>query len=116
MLFLSAQDFFTQAAAVPRLTREEEKQLAQAMPQDPAARDRLIRGYFPLVAGYIRRSPKYLRTLQTVYVCLAALEKDVDSFDFLHSNERFSHHLNWRLRQCITRCIADRSSYKQALD
>ena len=108
MLFFSADDFFAQAAKMPRLTREEERRLAQQMPQNTAAREQIIRSYLPMVAGYIRRAPQELHTLHTVYIFLDALEKGVDSFNFLQDSERFSHHLSWRLRQCITRCIADR--------
>lgn len=107
MLFISAEDFFVQAKAMPRLTREEERLLAQAMPQDPDARERLICSYYPMVAGYIRRLPRKLHTLQTVYICLDSLEKGVDTFNFLQDSESFTHHLSWRLRQCITRCIAE---------
>lgn len=108
MLFTSAEDFFIQAAEMPRLTREEEQRLAQQMPQSTAAREQLIRSYFPMVAGYIRRMPPEMHTLKTVYIFLDALEKGVDSFNFLQDHEPFSHHLSWRLRQCITRCIAER--------
>lgn len=107
MLFVSAEDFFAQAAKMPRLTREEEKALARKMLHDPAARETLLRSYYPMVAGHIRRGPKQLHTLNTVYVCLASLEQAVDSFNFLQDSETFTHHLSWRLRQCITRCIAD---------
>lgn len=100
--------FFNQAGKAPRLTREEEKRLAREMTQNAAARDQLIRSYFPMVAAYIRRLPQELHTLHTVYVCLTSLEKGVDSFNFLQDSERFSHHLCWRLRQCLTRCLADR--------
>ena len=108
MLFISAEDFFAQAAKMPRLTREEERCLARQMPQNADAREQLIRSYYPMVAGYIRRRPRELHTLKTVYACLESLEKGVDSFNFLQDGESFTHHLSWRLRQCITRCIADR--------
>lgn len=108
MLFISAEDFFAQAEKIPRLTREEEKRLAQEMAQNAAARDQLISSYYPMVAACIRRAPRELHTLQTVYVCLDSLEKGVDSFNFLQNSERFSHHLSWRLRQCVTRCLANR--------
>lgn len=108
MLFISAEDFFAQAENIPRLTHEEEKRLAQEMAQNTAARDQLIRSYYPMVAAYIRhRVPQELHTLQTVYVFLSSLEKGVDSFHFQQNSERFSHHLSWRLRQCVTRCIAE---------
>lgn len=109
MLFISVEDFFSQAKAISRLRREEEKTLARQMAdggQD--ARDRLIRGYLPLVATVVRRWPKNLQTLHTVYACIAALEKGVDTFNFLQDGETFAHHLSWRLRQCLTRAIADR--------
>lgn len=108
MLFISTEDFFVHAKELPLITQEEERLLAQQMGQDPAARERLIRSYLPYVAGYIRRMPKDLQTLQTVYACLDTLEKGVDSFNFQQDQEKFSHHLSWRLRQCITRCIAER--------
>lgn len=108
MLLVSAEDFFLQAAKMNRLTREEERSLALQMPRNPAARERLIGSYLPMVAGYIRRMPGELHTLKTVYACLDTLEKGVDSFNFLQDSESFSHHLSWRLRQCITRCIAER--------
>lgn len=108
MLFINAEDFFAQAKNIPRLTREEEKQLAREMGQNTAARTQLIRSYYPFVAARIRRAPRELQTLRTVYVCLASLEKGVDSFDFLQDNMPFVHHLGWRMRQCITQCLADR--------
>ena len=107
MLFISAEDFFIRAKNTPAITRQEERLLAQQMRQDPAAREQLIRSYLPFVAGYIRRMPKNLHTLQTIYACLDTLEKGVDSFDFQQDHEKFIHHLSWRLRQCITRCIAN---------
>lgn len=109
MLFISPEDFFAQAAQISRLTREEERLLSQKMPQDPEARDQLLRSYYPMVAGYIRRMPRKLHTLQTVYIFLDSLEKGVDSFNFLQDNESFTHHLSWRLRQCATRCIAEQT-------
>lgn len=107
MLFISIEDFFAQAKNAPRLTREEEKQLAKEMEQNAAARAQLIRNYLPFVAARIRRAPKKLQNLQTVYTCLVSLEKGVDQFNFLQDSETFAHHLGWRLRQCITRCLID---------
>ncbi|MBQ8768373.1 MAG: hypothetical protein IJZ15_01800 [Oscillospiraceae bacterium] len=110
MLFTGVEDFLTQAKAMPRLSRSEEKALARQMAAgDQAAREALIRSYLPLAAAHIRRAPREIRTLRTVYACIAAVEKGVDSFNFQQDGETFPHHLSWRLRQCITRCIADRS-------
>lgn len=108
MLFISAEDFFEQAKNYTRLTREEEKRLAQQMKQDADARTQLIRSYYPFVAAKILHAPKNLQTLKTVYACLASLEQAVDSFDFLQDRQPFLHHLSWRMRQCITRCLVYR--------
>lgn len=109
MLFISVEDFLTQASTMPRLSRDEEKALAQRMANgDQAARETLVRSYLPMVAGRIRQAPQNIRTLRTVYACIAALEKSVDRFDFQQGSEAFVHHLGWALRQCITRCLADR--------
>ena len=109
MLFISAEDFFGKVKAIPPLTREEERALAARKDSgDEAARRRLVEGYLPFVAAVIRRAPQAEQTLDTVYACVVALEKGVDGFNFAQDSETFAHHLSWRLRQCITRCIADR--------
>jgi hypothetical protein len=109
MLFVSVADFYAEAEKSSRLTREEEKQYARAMEHDPAARDKLRCSYLPQVAAQIRHAPREIQTLKTVYACLATLEKGVDGFNFLQDSESFSHHLSWRLRQCVTRCLAEQS-------
>ncbi len=110
MLFISVEDFLTQVSAIPRLSREEEKNLAQRMAAgDSAAREALVRGYLFMAAATIGRAPQNIRTLRTVYACIDAIEKGVDGFHFLQDGETFMHHLSWRMRQCITRCIADRA-------
>ena len=109
MLFINVEDFLTHASIIPRLSREEEKILATKMAAgDSAAREALVQGYLYMVAAYVRRAPSQIRTLHTVYTCIASLEKAVDRFNFLQDGESFEHHLGWALRQCITRCIADR--------
>lgn len=109
MLYISVEDFFSQVGKIPRLSRDEEIDFARRMAEgDEAARDALVRGYLPMVASYIRRMPQEIRTLHTVYTCIASLEKGVDQFNFLQESESFVHHLSWRMRQCITRCIAER--------
>ena len=109
MLFISVEDFFRQAGAITPLDRGQEKELALAMRKsDQTARQALIFGYLPFVASAIRKAPKNIQTLHTVYACIETLEKCVDRFDFQQDSERFTHHLSWGLRQCITRCIADR--------
>lgn len=107
MLFISVQDFLEQAAAAPRLSRAEEKELAVRMRAgDESAREKLVRSYFPLVAAHIRRAPQRVQTLHSVYSCIKALDLGVDQFNFLQEGETFAHHLAWRERQCLARCIA----------
>lgn len=109
MLFISVEDFLTQASAVRRLSRAEEQALAKRMADgDAAARQTLVRNGLPLVAAFVRRAPREIRTLHTVYACIAEVEKGVDRFPFLQEGETFAHHMGWRLRQCITRCLAER--------
>lgn len=108
MLYISLEDFFEKAASCCRLTRQEEVACAIAMGNgDPAARERLLQSYIPMVAGHIKRCKPQLQTLKLVYTCLQALEKAVDTFNFLQESESFTHRLSWWLRQATTRYIAD---------
>lgn len=72
------------------------------------ARQAIVNSYLPMVVSYIRRSPKELQTLETIYSCIRSLEKGVDGFNFLQDSETFTHHLSWRLRQYITRRLVNR--------
>ena len=109
MLYITIEDFYAQAESAVHLTREQERACAAAMAAgDTDARRRLIQSYLPYVASAIRRAPADIRTLHTVYAAIAALEKAVDTFRFQQEGETFAHHLSWRLRQCLTRCIAER--------
>ena len=109
MIYLSVEDFLNRVREIPRLSREEEKKLAQRMAEgDREARELLVRGYLHMAAAHVRRAPEKIQTLRTVYACVGEVEKGVDSFNFLQEGETFTHHLSWRLRQCVTRCIAQR--------
>lgn len=109
MLFISVDDFFQKASAMTRLSRDDEKKYAFKMKEGNAeARQAIVNSYLPMVASCVKRAPKELQTLETIYICVNSLEKGVDGFDFLQDSEAFTHHLNWRLRQCIVKCIADR--------
>ena len=110
MLFISIDDFFQKVHNMSRLSREDEKNAALKMKENDAnARQAIINSYLPMVAGYIKRWPKQIQTLDTVYRCIHSLEQGVDSFNFLQDSETFTHHLSWRLRQCLTECLVDRS-------
>ncbi len=109
MLFISVEDFFEKALVTVRLTREEEKSLALKMKQgDAEARSSIINSYLPMAASYVKRAPKEVQTLNTVYLLVQSLEKCVDVYNFQNDGDTFAHYLSWRFRQCITRCIADR--------
>ena len=111
MHYVTVTDFFEKAAACKRLSRDEERACAIAMASgDKAARARLIESYLPSVAGHIRRCKPHMQTLRLLYNCLSALDKAVDSFNFLHDNEPFSNRLSWWLRQATTQYIAERSA------
>ncbi len=108
MLYITIEDFYAQAGAAVRLTREQERDCAAAMAAgDTDARRRLIQSYLPYAASAIRRAPRQIQTLHTVYAAVAVLEKAVDTFDFQQEGETFAHYLSWRLRRCLTRCIAE---------
>lgn len=108
MLFISVEDFFQKARGTTRLSRTDEKDFALKMKGNTETRQAIVNSYLPMVASCIRRSPKELQTLETIYSCIRSLEKGVDSFNFLQNSETFTHHLSWRLRQCITKCLVDR--------
>ena len=110
MHYITVSDFLEKSAACKRLTREEEKLCAVAMAAgNETAREQLIQSYLPTVAGYIRRCRPHMQTLKLLYSLLSALEKAVDSFNFLQDSETFSHRLSWWLRQTATRYIAEQS-------
>ena len=116
MLFVSVDDFFQKAHKATRLSRSDEKVLALRMIDgDVEARQSIINSYLPMVASYVKRSPKEYQSLKMIYSCVRSLEKGVDTFSFLQDSETFTHHLIWRLRQCITRCIVDRRQLRNIL-
>lgn len=109
MVYVSAEDFWEKAGACHILTRQEEIECAKQMKNgDRFAREKLIQSYLPMVAEHIKRTRPHTQTLGLVLYCVQALEKAVDSFDFLQDSEPFSHRLNWWLRQATAKYIADR--------
>lgn len=109
MLFITVEDFYQKAAACVRLSREEEKVLAEQMKAgDADARQKIIDSYTSMVASVCKHQKSQDQSLELVYRCMAALEKAVDHFDFLQDSETFTHHLSWVLRQTTARYIADK--------
>ena len=106
MVFVSIDDFYEKAGACRKLSREEEIQWAEKMKAgDPAAREVLIQSYLPMVARRIKWLNPHMQTLGMVIYCQHALERAVDSFNFLQDSEPFSHRLSWYLRQAVTSYI-----------
>lgn len=106
MVFTSAEDFYAKVSACKILTRQEEIECAKQMKNgDPLAQEKLIQSYLPIVARHIKRRQPHMQTLGLILYCVHALEKAVNSFDFLQDSEPFSHRLNWWLRQATTEYI-----------
>ena len=107
MVYISIDDFYRKASNCTRLTRQEEIEYAQAMNNgNSIARERIIESYIPMVAGHIKHMQPHLQTLGLVVYCMNALEKAVDSFDFMQEGETFTHRLSWWLRQASASYIA----------
>ena len=106
MVFTGIDDFYAKASACAALSRQEEFACAKAMKDgDAAARERLIESYIPMVAGHMKHMKPHLQTMGLALYCMDALEKAVDSFDFLQENEEFSHRLSWWLRDASAKYI-----------
>ena len=108
---MNVEDFYQRVALCTPVSREEEILLAQEMKQGAeAAKERLVQGYLPCVAAYLKRTN--FVSLELVYRCCAALEQAVVAFNFMQDGETFAHRLSWHLRQETTRYIADSRSGK----
>jgi DNA-directed RNA polymerase sigma subunit (sigma70/sigma32) len=106
MVFISVEDFFEKAANCTAVSRQEEIALAQRMQAgDQEARQKLIEGYLPFVAGYLRRQKDMYQTLTLALYFTKALESAVDAFNFLQDSETFLHRLSWYLRQAFTKYL-----------
>lgn len=109
MLYISAEDFFEKTKSLAPPSRAEERVLAEKWKGgDGEAREKLLAGYLPQIAGHIKHLPERYHSLELVMRCCRALEKAADSFDFLQDSETFAHRLSWALRQTATAYIADR--------
>lgn len=107
MIYVSVHDFYEKAAQCKHLTRQEELDCALLMKNgDAAARERIIQSYIPMVARFIKQTRQNLQTLGMVMYCLQALEKAVDSFDFMQDSETFARRLSVYLRQAAIKYIA----------
>lgn len=106
MLYSNIDEFYTKASTCIHMNRQEEIECARKMKNgDLIAREKLIESYTPMVAGHIRHMKSHLQTFGLVVYCMQALEKAVDSFDFLQESETFSHRLSWWLRDATAQYI-----------
>lgn len=102
MVFVSIDDFFKKASGCKMLTRHEELECAVAMKNgDAHAREKLIQSYIPMVVSHVKHAKPQIQTLGLVMYCMTALEKAVDSFNFMQESETFAHRLSWALRQAV---------------
>ena len=109
MVYISVADFYEKVSTISRLSREEEIECAKKMKSgDTLARQQLIESYLPMVAGHMKRLGEDMQTLRLLMELRNALEKAVDSFNFLQESETFAHRLSWFLRQATTSYIARR--------
>lgn len=110
MIYISVVDFFEKVSTCSPMSRQEEIECARQMKNgDTAARERLIQSYLPMVADCIKHAKPHMQNLALVLYCVQALEKAVDSFNFLQDSEPFSHRLSWHLRQAVASCIVKSS-------
>ncbi len=110
MLFTCVKDFYKKADCIAKLSENEESFYATKMKNgDLEAREKLIFAYLPTVAGYVKRLPEQLQTLDSVYRFIGVLEKAVDGFDFLQDSEPFIHRLSLMLKQSTASIIADKN-------
>lgn len=108
MIFISIEDFYEKAASCRILTRPEEIEYAKRMAQgDADARERIIESYLPMTASHVKRAKPEMQTLSMALYCVNALEKAVDSFNFLQESETFAHRLSWYLRNAAVKYIAE---------
>lgn len=108
MVFVSIEDFYEKAEKCRVLTRQEELEAAVRMKNgELSARESLIESYLPMAANHVKHLHKDMQNLSLAMYCVAALEKAVDSFDFLQDSETFIHRLSWHLRNATAKYIAD---------
>jgi len=106
MIYTSITDFYEKANSFSRMSRQDEIECAVRMKNgDAKAREMIINSYLPVVAAHVRRVSPKLQTLGLVLYCQQALEKAVDTFDFVQNSETFTHRLSWWLRQATTKYI-----------
>ena len=118
MLYTCAEDFFDHVDKIKsakKLTRADETELAKKMKEgDGTAKSKLTNAYLPTLAAYLIRYESE-PSLELIYRGIETLDTAVSDFDFLREsqspNASFTKFLSARVRQMITRYIADNQKY-----
>ena len=112
---ITMEQFYALAESCECLTRQEEIECAQKMKDgDLDEKAKMIASYIPMMAGHIKHMKPQFQTIELVSDCMKALEKAVDSYDFIQESETFTHRLSWWLRETSTRYIAVKCRAEQA--
>ena len=111
MLYKSADDFYNQITNLTRLSREDEKELAQKMKVgDEDAYKTLRDSYLPVRGSYLKRYA-HTPSLSMIYCGIAVLNESISTFDFQFDspspNCAFVHVLSDRVRKMMVQFIAD---------
>ena len=116
MLYTSTEDFFNHIDKLKKnrkLTREEEKELAQKMKNgDDEAKKALTEAYLPFLATLLKR---YTSTpsLDMIYKGIQVLETSIATFDFFYDslspNVTFVNFLSNKIKQIMIRYIAEKT-------
>ncbi len=112
MLYQSADDFFSHAASIQQISRQEEKLLHQSMKEgSPDAEAALTESYLPILAAYLKQ---YVNapSLQLIYCGLDLLSKSVRQFDFQADNPTFTHYFSIPIKRMVIQQIAEQNNPK----
>ena len=105
----SLQQYMREIGEIPRLTPEEEKELAKRMSEgDESAKERLISANLRLVVSIARRyTGRGLSFMDLIEEGNLGLIRGIERFDYTLGN-RLSTYVTWWIRQAITRALADK--------
>lgn len=108
MLFISSDDFFEYVKNLRPLTIEEEKEFSFLLKNgDENAKNKLVDNYLPYVASIIKRNSRGKPSLELIYRAILDLINLLESYDFSKENGSFTRALSFKLRQTITKFIAN---------
>ena len=105
----SLRQYMREIGEIPRLTPEEERDLAKRMSEgDEAAKERLISANLRLVVSIARKyTGRGLSFMDLIEEGNLGLIRGIERFDYRLGN-RLSTYVTWWIRQAITRALADK--------